>query len=225
MRTLLMIMNPRRITECTYSLRMLTGVDIAWLTGFTEVQLVDVIAGVINSSDYDRYSLISDDTVVAQHALDCVLDTHTKNPEAAVQGWVNMCATFPRISGVMTEPLRTAQPTSADDYTWLDVADVTAHTEPFPATFGGLVLHTMTKAMWHTYPFSCYAGANDPGWGSDYHMCHRLFTAGETLLIDPRADIHHAKERWDTPDTDDRKKLYIGAEYQSVRIQPAASAV
>ena len=63
-----MVMNARDIPECILAIRALP-IDKAFFRGFTEIQLEPEIARFVASTDYDRYILLSDDTIPTEFAL------------------------------------------------------------------------------------------------------------------------------------------------------------
>lgn len=213
MRTLLLIMNPRTIAECLYSMRHLDGVDRAWMQGYCEHGLVDVIAGIVGDTDYDRYAIIADDAVVSQRALDAVLEHHATMPDGAVSGWSNVDASSD-LSNVMTSDLVAKVPRSTHDYDLLTIDEVRAAPAPFRARFSGLALHVMSRELWQRYPFAVFGGS--PGWASDYHLSRRLQEDDVPLVVHPRGEVHHVKETWNRMDDDPRKKLQVGARHERV---------
>lgn len=212
MRTLLLIMNPRQIPECVQALEALT-IDKAWLSNYTEAELVNVIADTIESTDYDRYALISDDTSPTQEALDLVLSLHDENPSGVACGWVNVdeCSTLTTFNplplvGDIPEP----SAYSLTPYTEL----LDLPTTPLRTYFHGMALVTMTRSMWQAYPFDVY-GADRGGWASDYHQCIRLQADYVPIVTHKHAYIRHHKAV--ANQYDHSRPLLVGKHPQSIR--------
>lgn len=213
MRTLLLIMNPRQIPECIQALEALK-IDKAWLSNYTEAQLVSVIADTIESTDYDRYTIISDDTSPTQAALDEVLSIHDQHPDAVACGWVNVDESF-NLTTFNPLPLVGSGP-SAEGYSLtpyyelLDLPASMAHRTYFHA----MALATMSRELWQRYPFGVY-GAHAQGWASDYHQCVRLQDDDVPIYTTTNAFIRHHKAV--ANHSDPRYPLLIGKHPQSIR--------
>jgi len=201
---LLIILNPRAIPECMESFVAL-DVPCAYLTGYTERQLVDVIADIIATTDHTHYVAISDDTVVTQRAVDAVYDQLPAHP--VTTGWSNLDDTDPRCSVVGRE-LRGDAP-SADSYDFLHYSKVVMHPEPVMRTwFAGMCLTGMSREMWRRFPFAVLG--SEAGWASDYSLCWRLQTEGIPITAIRDGGVLHVRQRWDVPDDDPRKRLLVG---------------
>lgn len=203
-RPLLLIMNPRRMRECLDSFAALT-VPRAYMTGFTERELCSVIPEIIASTDYTHYVIVSDDTVVPQRAVDAVyahLDGHP-----VVTGWCNLDEQS-ALCSVVDKPLVGDAPT-ADSYSFMHWTRVVMHPDDLIRTwFSGMCLTGMAREMWQRYPFSVFQGGN--GYASDYRLCWRLQQDEVPIMAVREGVVTHVRERWDVPDPDPRKRLYLG---------------
>lgn len=201
---LLLILNPRDIRECMESFNSLR-VPKAYLTGYTERQLVPVIADLVHVTDYTHFVTISDDTVVTQRAVDTVYGLLEDHP--VVTGWCNLDDTDPRCS-VVDRPLTGDSPT-LDSYGFMHWSRVVTHPEPTLRTwFAGMCLTGMSRELWQRYPFDVLG--SEQGWASDYSLCWRLQRDGVPIVAARDAAVLHVRERWDVPDRDPRKQLRIG---------------
>lgn len=222
MRTLLMVMHARQIPECETAISSLKGIDIAWLTGYTESQLVQVIADLIESTDYDRYSVISDDASPSQAALDLVLHLHDEHPQAVTCGIVNVDEAS-NLTTYNPQPLTGTIPaleaySLTPYYDLLDLPPV-----PLRTYFHGMALATMTRSLWQRFPFGVF-GEDSRGWASDFHQCLRLQAASIPILTHKHAFIRHHKAV--ANQSDPTRPLLVGSIPQSVAIvgdTPAAS--
>jgi hypothetical protein len=201
--TLLIILNPRAIPECIDALRDLRGVNKAWCSYYTELELEHVIPRIIESTYYERYMILSDDTIPTQHALDTVLGLHDAHPDAVACGWVNLDS----ISGLATynpAPLKASAPVvDAYSFTTLDEARSMPHGAR--TWFHGFVLSTMSRELALRYPFGSYHGC-----ASDLHQCNRLQADDVPIYTSADAEVFHVKERANTLDQAYEKRLLIG---------------
>ena len=204
-RPLLVILNPRNIAECMASFSAL-DVPRAYLTGFRERHLVDVMANLVATTDYSHYVVVSDDTVVQRRALDAVYALLEQHP--VVTGWCNLDDTDGRCS-VVDRPLQGKTP-SAASYGFMHYSRVVTHPEPTLRTwFAGMCLTGMSREMWQRFPFDVLAGS-EHGWASDYSLCWRLQEADIPITAARDGSVLHVRERWDVTDTDPRKRLLVG---------------
>jgi hypothetical protein len=211
--TLLIIMNPRYIPKCMAALRSLRGVDKAWCSYFTELQLEQVIPNLIAGTDYDRYMVISDDVVPTQEALDKILELHDQHPTDAACGWVNVDA----VSGMSTinpTPLTECLP-AAGTYDLMPLEEAEAlPLEPLRTYFHGMVFITMTRERWLEFPFQTYRG-----FASDLHQSWRLQESGVPIWTHPEAYVFHVKERQNKLDKAPGKELLIGVRCSRVIVE------
>lgn len=199
-------MNARDIPECLLSLRALK-IDKAWFRGFTEKQLEEAIPTFIEASDYERYILVSDDTIVTQQALDNLLKLQDAGP--VVTGWCNI---FPgqTLANLELRPiainrdfyLRTRDEMPAflvPLIKWLwrktpikrlidhfiyrhfpDEEEIWAQEPLFRTYFVGWSLTSISREMWLKHGFH-YANTSKSGHGSDQKMS--LDLAGENVVM------------------------------------------
>lgn len=203
-RPLLLVLNPRAIPECIASFAALT-VEKAYLTGYTERQLVPVIADIVSATNHTHYVAISDDTIVTQRAVDAVYDQLPAHP--VTTGWCNLDDTDPRCSVVGRE-LQGDQPNAAS-YDFLHWSKVALNPEPVMRTwFAGMCLTGMSKEMWQRFPFQVLG--SEQGWASDYSLCTRLQAENVPITAVRDAGVLHVRQQWDIPDSDPRKRLLVG---------------
>jgi hypothetical protein len=180
-KTLLFVMNPRRITRCIQSIHTLP-VDKAWMTGLTEAELP--INGFISNTDYDRYSIVSDDGLVTQEAYAHILAAHDTHPEACVTGWCKISDRDPR-SNIVSAPL--GYPPSLDAYQLMSVEQVNAQPPVFETWFAGYCLTTMSRQLWLDHPHPGSMAMND------YYQSRSLTAAGVPILCARDGYIEHIK--------------------------------
>jgi len=203
--TLLMIMNPRAIPECIDAFRLLRGIDKAWMSYYTEAELVPVIADLIANTDYHRYLLCSDDTIPTQTALDAILTLHDKHPEAVTTGWVNIDSEC-GLSTINPAPLAGTRP-SRSAYSFLPIEDVPPG--QIRTYFHGYALTCMSRELWQRYPYNVF-NPLDGGCASDYHQCLQLQAADIPIYTNPDCRFEHVKEIRDTRDQGAGKQLLLG---------------
>lgn len=200
--TLLVILNPRAIPDCIDALRDLQGVDKAWLSYFTELDLEHVLPRLVDELAYQRIVIISDDTTPTQTALDAVLDLHDEHPDAVATGWCNLDAVSDRCT-YNPQPLRANGPT-LDTYSFTSIDQARALDQPARTYFHGYVLTCMTRKLWQQYPFQSYNGC-----ASDLHQCVRLQNDDVPIYTIADAEVHHVKEIANQLDTAHEKRLLI----------------
>lgn len=211
----LVVMNPRRIPEVLDALDALVGVDVCYLTGFTELELMKPMSEALVSRPIA--AIVADDVVVTQKALDNVLAFARENPSACTTGYCNLAETEDRadFANVCSLPLADAQP-NAYSYHFIRLQDL-AHRGPRPVTFAGMCLTTMHKAMWDRFPFAVYTDGHT-GWASDYHLSYRLGQAGIPIwAVGP--SCRHLKTVWNQRDRSPERRLHLGARTISWRHQ------
>lgn len=196
----LLVLNPRDIPECVDSIAALP-VDKAWLRSYNECELIDVISDVIAVTDYDHYTVVSDDVVTPRAAYDAV-EHHLAEGAPVVTGYCNLAANDWRVNLCKTPVGETPHPRSYDFYT---LEEAVAHADPIPTYFTGMCLTGMSRAMWQRFPFECYGVGKHAGNASDLHLSRRLQEAGVPIIAPPEAFCLHVKQRWNEHDTDPQK--------------------
>jgi hypothetical protein len=192
MRALLCVMNARNIPDCMDSYRALSG-DVAYMTGYTVRELVDVHADIVRNTDYDAYINVSDDCIVTQEAVDAVVDLLATGHPAAT-GWCRLRVghTFVNLS---KSPL-TASPPRKEDYHFYSYGQVRRHPDEIvPTHFMGMSLTGLTRDMWRRFPYGCYTTVHERGHQSDAHLSIRLEEAGVPMVASRTAYVEHVKER------------------------------
>ena len=205
---LLAIMNPRDIPDAVAAFRAL-DVRRAWLQGYTEWQLVDVIRSLVDDPDipFSHLVLVADDVVVRQPALDAVLE-QARMGRPVVTGWCRLDATHPLVN-ITDGPLVGDTPTPGA-YNFRRFAEVVADPSPAIRTgFVGFALTCMPRAMWQRFPFGAFGGPSC-SWSSDFHLSIRLRDAGVPMVAARDGGTEHLKERWQKLDTAPEKRLLVG---------------
>jgi len=205
---LLAIMNPRDITDAVAAFRAL-DVRRAWLQGYTEWQLVDVVRSLVDDPDipFTHLIMVADDVVVRQPALDAVLDL-AREGRPVVTGWCRLDATHPLVN-ITEGPLVGDTPT-AGAYKFRRFADVVAHPSPVIETgFVGFALTCMSRDMWRRFPFGAF-GRPSSSWSSDFHLSIRLRDAGVPMVAARDGGTEHLKEVWGVLDKAPHKRLLVG---------------
>ncbi len=211
MNPLLVILNPRDIPECIDAFRAL-NVSKAWLTGFTERELVEQLAEVVESTTYSHYLLVSDDVIVTAGALTAVLDA-LKAAHPVVTGWCNLGRGEHRVN-LTKSPLEgfgnTGREPLLRSYDFYEWTEVLAHpSSSVPTFFTGMCLTAMSRRMWQTYPFDCYG---DMGAASDFHLSLRLQDAGVPIVAAKAGFCFHVKDNWPDAEIVDPAKALIHVE-------------
>jgi hypothetical protein len=186
MKPLLMVMNPRTIPQC---MKAINALDIpkVFLKNWSERQLVDVIADVVESADFDTIGLLSDDTVPPQSSLDLVLDAF--EPSAVYTGYCNIDELDGNVN-LSSKPLRIQEQAGADCYTFPTREHVEKGKGLFRSYFTGFAFTFMSRDMWLQYPFDC---VGDPGYQSDYRLSVRLQQDGVPIWAPRGAFMEHLR--------------------------------
>lgn len=202
MKPLLVVLNPRHIDACIDAFRAL-DIDKAWMTGYTERELVEPMADLIERTDYTHYVACSDDVIPTQDAVNDVVELATMAPVAT--GWCNLDGVETRVNLCKT-PLLGDTPSlgSYDFYNWMDVLGYP--TPIVPTSFTGMSLTAMSRELWQRFPFDCFG---DVGAASDFHLSQRLHRAGIPIVAAKRGFVYHVKDNWPSADIVDPKKALI----------------
>lgn len=215
--TALIVMNAREIPDAIMSIRALGGIDVIWCSYYTETQLEGVVPSVIDGTDYERYMILSDDTIPTQGAVDTVLRLHDEHPNDMACGWVNV-DNKGTLSTFNPEPLKHLEggmpPASAYGFVDVDTARALDPSRAHRTYFHGMVLATMSRELWQRYPFGSYNGC-----ASDYHQCLRLQLDDVPIWTHPSAYVYHLKEIQNKLDKNPVHALQIGKRVPRVRIE------
>lgn len=206
MNPLLVILNPRRIPRALEAFDALE-VDRAYLTGYTESELVPVIAELIENSEHSHYLAVSDDGIVGQSALAAVLRLLDCG-YPVVTGWSNLDCIEAKVN-LQRTPLTKPVPDGVatwDLYHWAEVMSYPQ--EAVPTYFAGMCLTGMSRSLWRRFPFGVYG---EPGASSDYHLSWRLQHAGVPIVAAREGFVFHLKERWGWGDIAAEKRLWLEA--------------
>ena len=186
MKPLLMIMNPRNISQCMTALEAL-DIDKVWLKNWSERELVSVISEVIESTDHDVIGLVSDDTIPPNSSLRLILDAF--EPSAVYTGYCNMDEDREEVN-LSRKPLIVQPVAVADCYDFPTRAEVDSHDGLYRSFFTGFAMTFMSKDMWLKYPFDCIG---DPGYQSDYLLSCRLQSDDVDVWAIPGAFMPHLR--------------------------------
>ena len=211
----LAVMNPRQIPECIQSLEALE-IRTVWLSNYTEWELQDVIAGVVNdeSHQFSHLILTADDVVVSQAALDAVLHV-ARQGDPVVTGYCRLDETHPEVN-ITRRPLMgdVPVPGAYDFWSFIEVEEWPG--EVLPTGFVGFALTCMTREMWREFPFGVF-GSHQQSWSSDFHLSKRLRDAGVPMVAAAGGYVVHVKETWNRLDQAHHKRLLIGERPAEVR--------
>lgn len=200
----LIVLNPRRIPDCIQAINAL-GIPTCWLSYMPEPAAAQAANQVIRDTQYDRYLLLSDDTIPTRNALDLILDTaDTGYP--AVTGYCNLDENQHQdIVNLTTNPLPPPPPAAAS-YQFMTRGQAEAHGPHIPTTFAGLSLTLLSRDLWLEHPLHVSS------WGGqmDYTLSYSLAQTGIPITAPNGAYIHHVKERWNHGDTNPHKRLLVG---------------
>jgi len=204
---LLIVMNPRRITECVDAISALK-IDKVWAKNYTERQLVDVIAGIVAESEHDLIGIISDDARPDQAALNLILDAH--EPGAVYTGYCNLSEQDYRVN-LSTHPLKVQHEATMDCYSFITKADLEARPEALIRSwFAGHCLTFMSRDLWTRFPFGIVDVGN--GTQSDYHLCCRLQESEVPIWAVRGGFVEHVKRYSNTGDDTAGRALLVGVE-------------
>jgi hypothetical protein len=200
----LLVLNPRHIPECIEAIQSL-GIPTCWLSYMTERQAAEAANQQIADTDYDRYLVLSDDTVPTRQALDRVLATADQG-HPVVTGYCNLDEADNRhLVNLCTDPLPPPPP-DPESYSMMSRAVVDRKRKPFRTTFAGLALTLLTRDMWTRYPLEI-----SPNGGQvDYMLSYNLAQAGVPIVATPKAFVRHVKEHWNLNDEHPDKQLLVG---------------
>ena len=203
MNPLLLVCNPRNIVECVDSIRRLP-VDQAWLTGYREHDLVDIIDGVVREHDeYTHILACSDDAVIpafALHAVLCALE----DEHPVVTGYSNLDAEDMRVN-LTRRPFTNTHTSTMEDYDLYHLSDVLGWPgDIIPTFFAGYALTGMNRDTWMRY------GYRSDGVPSDFNLACRLQSDSVPVVACKQAFMWHVKEKINLPDREHRKRLLIG---------------
>ena len=186
MKPLLMIMNPRKIPRCMEALEAL-DIDKVWMKHYTERELIDVIAQIVQSTDHDVIGLLSDDTIPPQSSLDLILDAF--EPSSVYTGYCNMEENTPEVNLSRT-PLIVKEQASIDCYDFPAKAEIDEHDGLYRSYFTGFAMTFMSRDTWLKYPFDC---VGTPGYQSDYSLSCRLQNDSVDIWAVPGAFMPHLR--------------------------------
>lgn len=213
-RPLLIILNPRRITQCMDAFAAL-HVDKAYVRNYTEAQIAHTAwRDVMERAPWaDPISVVSDDTIVTQKALSTVLALQATHPNLCVTGWCPL-ATGHHLCNLSCNRLPKGPP-EAGSYDFLTCDDARAERPGLiSSSFTGMALTTMSRELWERFPFGVY-GPMGKGFSSDYHLSYRLQDS-ISIVSHRDAEINHVKATWNTLDRTPGRELMVGREPSQV---------
>lgn len=214
-RPLLAVLNPRRIPECMEAFAAL-DVDTVYIRNFSEAGVASVgFPEALELAPWaDPISVVSDDTIVSQHALDTVLRLQAEHPDHCVTGWCPLAMDHP-LCNLAQNRLREGPPT-VEHYRFLSCEDARASDQIIRTTFTGMALTTMSRALWERFPFAAYGASQWGGNASDYHLSYRLQVGGVPIISHRDAEIIHVKKKWNERDHTPGRELLVGREPEEV---------
>ena len=156
MKRALIIFQGRELGFCLKSLRKL-DIPKIWVIGHYPIEYAHVVAKIIESSNYDYYSILGgDDCLVTPEALEVTFQGAEKH--GIFTAWCNI-GKPPNIkkanSNVVLEPLKSELPIYKPKKYEL-VGDVMKMEGDFRTYFTGMALMTMPREMWLKYPVQVY---------------------------------------------------------------------
>ena len=205
MKTAIMVLNPRDIPYCMTALRSL-GHPTCWVSYVPEPDAADIINRAIQDTDFDRYTIISDDCEPTREALELVLELHDQYPSYCATGYCNFDKELPWVN-LCWNRLKPPPP-YMDSYRFFTRKDV----DDFPSdvistSFTGLSFTTMTRDLWLRFPLKVTS------WGGqmDYQLSYELQDAGVPVVARKGAFIQHHKDKFGVyPDASPEKQLLVG---------------
>lgn len=205
MNDLLLVLNPRRISECVRAIQELP-VDKLWLRNMDEATIAERWPEILERmGGYERAFIISDDTVPRPHALAYVQELLDDGHPVAT-GYCNLGEDDLRVN------LATRmEATISGEFPTL--GEVQCVADPvIPTVFAGFCLTGMSVELWEEYPYELQPG----GRSADRHLCLRLLDDGVPVVAHRDAFVWHVKQVWSALDTDPRKQLLIGVEPSAI---------
>lgn len=200
----LIVLNPRQIPACIQAIKALQ-IPTCWLSNMTEPQAAKAANAQIQATTYDRYLLLSDDTLPTQACLDLILETADAG-HPVVTGYCNLDEhDHQDIYNLATNPLPPPPP-RVSSYQFITRAQVEQHGPIIPTTFAGLSLTLLTRDLWLQHPL--HVSTN--GGQMDYTLSYSLAQAGVPIVAPNGAYVHHVKERWNHMDRNPEKRLLVG---------------
>ena len=211
----LIVLNPRQIPACIQAIQALT-IDTCWLTNMTEPQAAKAANEQINATSYDRYILLSDDTLPTQAALDLITQAADQG-HPAVTGYCNLDEHDNLDIVNLTTNQLPPPPPQVSSYQLMTRQQAEQQAPLIPTTFAGLSLTLLTRDLWLKHPLHVSAH----GGQMDYVLSYSLAQAGIPIVAPAGAYVHHVKERWNHLDRNPEKRLLVGVEPASITWTPA----
>jgi hypothetical protein len=219
--SLLLVLNPRELPACLMSLKRLDCPKV-WLSYFSEWELCNVISGVVNSTDYKRYVVISDDCIVSQDALEAVLNFQetreliTLSENFVTTGYCNLDVASDLVN-LTRVPFRDTRQPDEGSYDWYSAQEVFDSSGGVTSWFAGMALTCMTRGMWQRYPWDCYGKPR--GWAADYHLALRLQADTVPIFAPKNGFVYHTKKNWLDHSTTAKTKIYVGERTSEIRFE------
>ncbi len=156
-----------------------------------------------------RLTVVSDDTIVTQAAVNAVLSA----PGRVTTGWCQLADNDPR-ANLSTAPVHPFPHEGAYAFPTRD--EVNAGPEYQRTYFTGMAFTTMTVEDWEQFPFGCYGADYEPGHASDLHLSYRLQRAGVEITAARDGFITHLKAVWNERDYTPGRELLIGPDREAI---------
>lgn len=210
----LVIMNPRNIPAAMEAFAALRVDEVCWLSRMTEARIQarwHEVMEEAHSRGVTHMSVISDDTVVTQAALDAVLDA-SHHFDGFATGWCNLQEHDDARVNLSDARLTDATPGSSS-YAFPTVWDVLERPMLFQTFFTGMCLTTASIWHWGRFPFIAYEGS----YASDYHLSYRLGQAEVDIAAVKPGYVRHLKSTWNQQDQTPEKRILVGIEPESIQ--------
>jgi hypothetical protein len=214
---LLVVLNPRAIGECMAAINGLP-IPTCWVRYMPEPLAAKAIHEVVARTRFDRYVLLSDDTIPTPAALDAVLAAHDEHG-GVVTGWCNVDSRLPWAN--VTRNVLPPPPPTVDSYDMLTRTEVLDGPAVFETTFAGLCLTVVPRPTMRRHPLR----VSRFGGQMDYMLSYDLAGARVPIRAVRAGFVWHVKEEWNEPDGDPRKRLLIGERPATIEFSrmPAAA--
>lgn len=210
MKPIIAVMNARKMPDVIAALDSIK-VDIAWMKGFWEVELNNVMRSVVERAEWEDYThlaLLSDDIVLQADSMHKVFDLIERG-HPAVTAYCDMFRGSPDVN-ITKKPFdNTTEPLTRYYLYTRDEAD-NYESDVIPTWFMGWGFSMMSIEMWKRFPFIALSDnpSRDKGWASDWHSSVRLHKASIPMVAPRGAFVQHLKAAPGAPLTMARPTRY-----------------
>lgn len=214
MSDLLIVLNPRKIAECVRAIQELP-IDKVWVRNYRLPEVEDLWPELLASfTKYERWLIISDDSIPRPHALGEVQKALDDHP--VVTGYCNLSREDMRVN-LTRSPLIGDTPTE-QAYDLYDFDEIQSWPDALvPTWLAGFSLTGMSYELWQRYPLRCFTNQERKyGWAADFNLCKRLERDDIPIVGCRDAFVYHVKDVWNQMDLHPRKQLYCEIEPSEV---------